>query len=200
MSARGRVTRRGGGRTHRSAPTRGGERLGTNGNWRGTMPSPAGRAAWRRGVVTPPYGCNAGGAWQRADVPKAWLPPTKFRAEILGVSHRHRPLRGDGEAAVTTRASGAERASAARMGGRGGDCGRDHPQRGQQPRTIPQSPSGRQLPLHKGAFGDGGCGSPRRPCGPPRDGNGFLSFRGQCAHWPWESVLFTMDGGSGRRT
>ena len=31
---------------------------------------------------------------QRADVPKAWLPPTKFRAEIWGVSHRHRPLRG----------------------------------------------------------------------------------------------------------
>ena len=33
------------------------------------MPSPtAGRAAWRRGVVTPPYGCNAGGAKRRADV------------------------------------------------------------------------------------------------------------------------------------
>ena len=30
---------------------------------------------------------------QRADVPKAWPPPTKFRAEIWGVSHRHRPLR-----------------------------------------------------------------------------------------------------------
>ena len=83
--------------------------MGTNGNWRGTMPSPAGRAAWRRGVVTPPYGCNAGGAWQRADVPKAWLPPTKFRAEILGVSHRHRPLRGDGEVSANTRASGAQR-------------------------------------------------------------------------------------------
>ena len=31
------------GRTHRSAPTRGGRRLGTNGNWCGTMPFPAGR-------------------------------------------------------------------------------------------------------------------------------------------------------------
>ena len=40
---------------------------------------------------------------------------------------------------------------------------------------------------------------PRRPCGPPRNDNRFLSFRGQCAHWPWKSVLFTMDGGSGRR-
>ena len=26
--------------------------------------------------------------------------------------------------------------------------------------------------------GDGGCGLPRRPCGPPRNDNGFLSFRG----------------------
>ena len=33
----------------------------------------------------------------------------------------------------------------------------------------------------------------------PRNDNRFLSFRGQCAHWTWESVLFTMDGGSGRR-
>ena len=29
----------------------------------------------------------------RAAVPGAWPPPTKFRAEIWGVSHRHRPLR-----------------------------------------------------------------------------------------------------------
>ena len=58
---------------------RGGERLGTNGNWCGTMPFPAGRDGARplrggerrrsrRGVVTPPYGCNAGGAKRRADV------------------------------------------------------------------------------------------------------------------------------------
>ena len=38
----------------------------------------------------------------------------------------------------------------------GGNRGRDHPQSVQQRRTIPQSPCGRQLPLHKGAFGDGG--------------------------------------------
>ena len=48
--------------------------------------------------------------------------------------------------------------------------------------------------------GDGGCGLPRRPCGPPRNDTRFLSFRGQCAHWTWESVFFTMDGGAGRRT
>ena len=65
----------------------------------GTEPAPTGGAGVdrRRGVVTPPYGCNAGGAQRRADVPKAWLPPTKFRAEIWGVSHRHRPLRPAGD-------------------------------------------------------------------------------------------------------
>ena len=36
----------------------------------------------RRGVVTPPYGCITGSAQQWADVPKAWLPPAKFRSEI----------------------------------------------------------------------------------------------------------------------
>mgnify|MGYP007079024090 CR=1 FL=1 len=55
-------------------------------------------------------------------------------------------------------------------------------------------------PFTQGSLGDGGCGLPRRSVGPPRNDNGFLSFRGQCAHWTWESVLFTMDGGSGRRT
>ena len=59
--------------------------------------------------VTPPYGCNAGSVQQRADVPKAWLPPTKFRAEIWGVSHGHRPLRIEGEVSATTQASGAQR-------------------------------------------------------------------------------------------
>ena len=36
-------------------------------------------------MVTPPYGCVTGSAQQRADVPKGWLPPTKFRPEIWGV-------------------------------------------------------------------------------------------------------------------
>ena len=36
-------------------------------------------------MVTPPYGCSTGGAKQRADVPRAWPPPTKFRSEIWGV-------------------------------------------------------------------------------------------------------------------
>ena len=49
------------------------------------------------------------GAKQRADVPKAWLPPAKFRTEIWGVSHGHRPLRGEGKAQSTALASSAQR-------------------------------------------------------------------------------------------
>ena len=33
-------------------------------------------------------------------------------------------------------------------------------------------------PFPQGSLRDGGCGSPRRPCGPPRNDNRFLSFRG----------------------
>ena len=99
---------------HIGPPLRGvGRCSGTNGNWRETMPFPAGRDGARPlqgersragygGVrlgcgfrqpnsetefgasvmVTPPYGSNAGGAQRRADVPKAWLPPAKFRSDI----------------------------------------------------------------------------------------------------------------------
>ena len=72
---------------HIGPPLRGAGRYsGTNGNWRkngpcqrgGTEPAPCrgiGADLWRlgapgerRGEVTPPYGCTAGGAQQRADV------------------------------------------------------------------------------------------------------------------------------------
>ena len=96
----------------------------------------------RRGVVTPPYGCNAGGAKQRADV------------GIGPYGKRGKFQQPPGPAAHSG-------ASAARMGGVGGNRGRVHPQRGQQPRTIPQSrlrrasslctrePLGRKLPPPK---------------------------------------------------
>ena len=108
----------------------------------------------RRGEVTPPYGCNTGGAQQRADVPKAWLPPTKFRAEIWGVSHGHRPLRPAGDegrhagASCPTGGCGEpprlpwpaahSGASAARSRRMGGNRGRDHPQKGP---ATPDNPS-----------------------------------------------------------
>ena len=58
---------------------------------------------------------------------------------------------------------------------------------GSEQRSSPKGPStsdkslsrpdGRQLPLHKGAFGDGGCGLPRR-FAPRNDSPDPLSFRG----------------------
>ena len=46
-------------------------------------PLPVYRGAKRRAVEDAgPYGGTTGSAMRWADVPKAWLPPTKFRAEI----------------------------------------------------------------------------------------------------------------------
>ena len=110
----------------------------------------------RGGTEPAPYRCAAGSTQQRADVPRAWLPPAKFRNGIWGVSHRHRPLRPAGgrgtarrvvvpygwlrRAAAIALASGAQRSvCASGCEEMGGNCGRDHPQSVQQPRTIPQS-------------------------------------------------------------
>ena len=43
-----------------------------------------------RGQSPAPTGLSRQG---QADVPRAWPPPAKFRHEIWGVGHRHRPLR-----------------------------------------------------------------------------------------------------------
>ena len=53
--------------------------------------------------------------------------------------------------------------------------------------------------MHKGAFGDGGGGSPRRPCGPPRNDNDFLSFRGAERRGNPSFLRWTGDGPPGRR-
>ena len=53
--------------------------------------------------------------------------------------------------------------------------------------------------MHKGAFGDGGCGLPRRPCGPPRNDKRFLSFRGAERRGNPSFLRWTMDGDPGRR-
>ena len=97
---------------------------------------------------------------------------------VRGRTHRSAPTK-DGKVPATTRASGAQRGvCVSGCEEVGGNCGRDHPQRGYQPRTIPQSRRSRDSSLCTREPRDGGCGLPRRPVGPPRNDNGFLSFRG----------------------
>ena len=115
-------------------------------------------AADRR--VVGPYGSITGDAKQRADVPKAWLPPTKFHSKIWGVSHGHRPLRIEGEVSANTQASGAERSvsgAAARDGcvaakiipngaintgrSRGGRSARQHRAGRGRARPLPRGPN-----------------------------------------------------------
>ena len=127
-----------------------------------TMPPPAGRDGAR-----PLQGARSRAVRPgRRGAPRVWLPPAKFRTEIWGVSHGHpalrkqhwwclavgrcghRPLRREGEVPATTQASGAERSVCA--SGReemGGNRSRDHPQRGHQRRTIPQSRRSRDSSL-----------------------------------------------------
>ena len=97
---------------------------------------------------------------------------------VRGRTHRSAPTK-DGKVPATTRASGAQRGvCVSGCEEVGGNCGRDHPQRGYQPQTIPQSRRSRDSSLCTREPRDGGCGLPRRPVGPPRNDNGFLSFRG----------------------
>ena len=103
----------------------------------------------------------------------------QFRAEIWGVSHRHRPLRGDGEVPAATRASGAQRSVCASGWEGREEIGAEIIPKGVI--NLGQSLShgcAVPAPFAQGSLRDGGCGLPRRPCGPPRNDNGFLSFRG----------------------
>ena len=112
------------------------------------------------GQSPPPTGATEQGGLRRG-APGVWLPPAKFRNGIWGVSHGHpalrvqrrwypakgrcghRPLRKGEKVSSTTRASGAQRSvCASGCEEMGGNCGKDHPQRGYQPRTIPQSACG----------------------------------------------------------
>ena len=181
------------GRTHRSAPTRLPEAFrnqwelvqdGTLSEGRNRARSPSGESeqgGLRRGVVTPPYGCVTGSTQQRADV------------GIGPYGETGRLPRPPGAAAHSG-------ASAPRSRGTGGNRSRDYPQRGHQRRAIPQSRLRRASSLYAREpcpAGDGRCGLPRRPCGPPRNDNGFLSFRGAERRG---NPSFLLDGrGSGRR-
>ena len=87
------------------------------------------RPGGRRGEVTPPYGCNTGGAQQRADV-------------VIG------PYGEKGKFPQIPGVAAHSGAFAARSQGMGGNCGRDHPQGVQQRRTIPQSRRSRDSSLY----------------------------------------------------
>ena len=158
MSARRRVSQRDvSGRTRRSAPTRGGERSGTNGNWRRTkaFPSGAGRSPPpTEGAEALAAGC-AWGVASAIQIPKrnlgrrSWAsaptPRGGTRGRHAGVVVPYGWLR---RAAAIALGSGAERSVCA--SGReemGGNRSRDHPQRGHQRRTIPQSRRSRDSSL-----------------------------------------------------
>ena len=90
----------------------------------------------------------------------------KFGASVMGIGPyalwgdgtpgSSYPTDGCGEPPRLPRSAAHSGASAPRSRGMGGSRSRDHPHRGYQPRTIPQSAFGRQLPLHKGALPCGG--------------------------------------------
>ena len=152
-------------------------------------PSGAGRSP------PPTEGAEQGGLQRGA--PRVWLPPAKFRNGIWGVSHGHpalrkqhwwclavgrcghRPLRREGEVPATTQASGAQRSVCAAVARKWVGIAAEIIPKGTSNAGQSLSHGLRpcQLPLHKGALGDGGCGSPRR-FAPRNDSPDSLSFRG----------------------
>ena len=119
----------------------------------GTEPAPCSETrSLSNGSPPPP----PAGDEERRGAPRVWLPPAKFRAEIWGVSHGHRPLRGEGEVPATTRDSGAQRSVCGADGRNGwGSEQRSSPKclsTSDNP-SVTAAPC--QLPLHKGALGDG---------------------------------------------
>ena len=152
-------------------------------------PSGAGRSP------PPTEGAEQGGL--RRGAPRVWLPPAKFRNGIWGVSHGHpalrkqhwwclavgrcghRPLRREGEVPATTQASGAQRSVCAAVARKWVGIAAEIIPKGTSNAGQSLSHGLRpcQLPLHKGALGDGGCGLPRR-FAPRNDSPDSLSFRG----------------------
>ena len=120
----------------------------------------------------------------------------KFGASVMGIG----PYGETGKASATTRASGAQRSVCAAVA----RDGQESRQRSSPKRpSTPDNPSVSlrlPAPFTQGSLGDGGCGLPRRPCGPPRNDNRFLSFRGAERRGNPSFLRWTMDGGSGRPT
>ena len=102
MSARKRVPCGGvPGRTHRSAPTRGGRYSEPTENWCEDRP------CQRGGTEPAPYGCNRAGR----STAGCGHPALRERHRWYAATGRcgHRPLQEEGEASATTQASGTER-------------------------------------------------------------------------------------------
>ena len=90
----------------------------------------------------------------------------------------HRPLRIEGEATSTTWGSGAERSVCGADGRNEEESEQRSPPKGPATPDNPSVSLRLTAPFPQGSLRDGGCGLPRRPCGPPRNDNRFLSFRG----------------------
>ena len=146
-----------------------------------------------------PYGCSTGSAQQRADVPKAWPPPTKFQNEIWGVGQVVVPYGWLRRAAAIALGSGAQRSV---CGADGRSWGESEQRSSPKGASTPDNPSVSlrlTAPFAQGSLGDGGCGLPRR-FAPRNDSPDPLSFRGGPTGRRGNPSFFTMDGGSGRRT
>ena len=160
MSARGRVLGGGvSGRTHRSAPTRWGRRSEPTENWREDGPCQRGEREWTEGGVWSPRPTGATQVMPSSGpmyLRYSFRQPNseaEFGASVMGIGPyalrgtrdggRHAgsscPTGGCGEPPRLPWVAAHSGASAARVGGMGGNRSRDHPQRGHQRRTIPQS-------------------------------------------------------------
>ena len=173
-----------------------------NGNWHEKTPFPAGRDGARplqgersrRGC--PGRGVQDGGVRLGCGFRRPNFVP-KFGASVMGIGpyeRREGPIDHLGQR---------RRAGSLRRGWEevGGDRGRNHPPKGPSTSDNPSvTAKPCQLPLHKGAFGDGGCESPRR-FAPRNDSPDPLSVRGgPTGRRGNPSFLrWTGDGGSGRR-
>ena len=148
----------------------------------------------RRGEVTPPYGSITGGAQQRADVPKAWLPPLRPAGDEGRHAGSSCPTGGCGEPPRSPWVAAHSGAYAARVRRNG----RESRQRS-SPKcpATPDNPSVSlrlTAPFAQGSLWDGGCGLPRR-FAPRNDSSDPLSFRGGPTDRGGNPSFFTMDGG-----
>ena len=211
MSARRRVSQRDvSGRTRRSSPTRGGERSGTNGNWRRTkaFPSGAGRSPPpTEGAEALAAGC-AWGVASAIQIPKrnlgrrSWAsaptPRGGTRGRHAGVVVPYGWLR---RAAAIALGSGAQRSVCAAVAREwAGNAAEITPKVSSNAgQSLSHGLWPCQLPLHKGAFGDGDADCRVGPAGLLAMIMVFCHSEASAYTGRGNPSFFTMDGGLGRR-